>query len=498
VIVVPTSTTRCFRSMDAADSLAFVDLETTGGNPAFHRITEIGIVRVVGGEVVEEWSSLVNPQCEIPAYIQAFTGISNQMVAGAPVFAELAATVMEKLRGAVFVAHNARFDYSFLRSEFFKIGTHFSAQVLCTVKLSRRLFPQHARHNLDVVMERHGLTCSARHRALGDARVLRDLWCKLSREIPPSMLDAAVVHSILGVAKLPAHLPPQLADELPDGPGAYRFFGEADALLYVGKSHSLRTRVLRQLADENLGSRERKLADAVRRVDWVATRGELGAMLLEAEWLRMQKPLFNKRAKSSADSVTLRLSADRCGRVRAQRIDALQPGDLAQSFGVFHSEKDAHKALQDIAGAQQLCLKVLGLEQSAGSCFALQMGKCKGACTGKEPLLLHNMRVQLALSSLKIKSWPFPGRIALRERAADGRWPGGPDGSSGDEFHVLQDWAYLGTARCEEELATLGAVSAPLGFDADVYKILLRHFSNQPKLDWHHLRTAGHSASDAA
>src|SRR5208282_4587061 len=119
-----------------------VDLETTGGSAAYDRITEVGLVRVKNGELVEEWSSLVNPECPIPAYIEAFTGISNQMVADAPRFAEIATVVRQKLQGAVFVAHNARFDYSFLRSEFRRIERRFSAKVLCTVKLSRRLFPE--------------------------------------------------------------------------------------------------------------------------------------------------------------------------------------------------------------------------------------------------------------------------------------------------------------------------------------------------------------------
>src|SRR6202042_3545699 len=180
----PTFTIPCCRLMDAADTLAFVDLETTGGNPAYHRITEIGIVRVQNGELLEEWSSLVNPECPISPYIEAFTGISSEMVADAPLFADLAATVFEKLRGAVFIAHNARFDHSFLRPQFRKVGMAYCADAVCTVKLSRRLFPQHARHNLDAVMERHGLSCSARHRALGDARVLYDLWQKLLQEIP--------------------------------------------------------------------------------------------------------------------------------------------------------------------------------------------------------------------------------------------------------------------------------------------------------------------------
>jgi DNA polymerase III subunit epsilon len=472
--------------MDAADNLVFVDLETTGVNPACHRITEVGVVRVQNGVLVEEWSSLVNPECPISPYIEAFTGISSEMVADAPRFADIAATVLEKLRGAVFIAHNARFDYSFLRSEFRKVGVDYASEVLCTVKLSRRLFPEHARHNLDAVMERHGLACSARHRALGDARVLKDLWLKLEREIPAEALAAAAAHAALPAPKLPAHLPPGLADELPETPGAYRFFGENDALLYIGRGNSLRARILAQLA-EHAGSRESAMASLVKRVDWVQTAGELGAMLLESKWTRSQKPLHNRRLRSHAEAVTLRPAAGADGRVHIRRIDTLEADDLAHSFGVFHSEKDALKALTDIARGRELCLKVLGLEESSGSCFALQVGKCRGACTGREPLILHNMRVQLALSALKIKSWPFPGRIALRERAVGGF---SSDGTRGGEFHVLDHWMYLGSARSEEELAALSIRPAYAAFDVDVYKILLRYFSNHPNLDWHDLRAA--------
>jgi len=461
--------------MDAAENLVFVDLETTGGNAAHHRITEIGIVRVANGAVIEEWSSLVNPGCEIPSYIVAFTGISNEMVAAAPRFATLAPSVFDKLRGAVFVAHNARFDYSFLCAEFRRVGMHFAATALCTVKLSRRLFPQHARHNLDAVMARHDLACNARHRALGDALVLRDFWFKLRLEIPAPVFAAAQAQSVLGVVKLPEQLPPELADELPEGPGVYRLFGPDDALLYIGRSNSLRSHVLAQLGEQHPGSRDRKLAAQVRRVDWRRTAGELGAVLLEAEWIKMQQPLYNRHLSRSSEAVTLRLASGHLGLVETQRIDALAPADLADSFGVFHSAKDARKALTDIARARELCLKVLGLEQSEGSCFALQVGKCRGACAGKEPLLLHQMRVQLALSALKIKSWPFPGRVGLRE---------------GDEIHVLDHWTYLGTARCEDELAALSAREADFTFDVDVYKVLVRYFSSHASLDLQDLRMA--------
>ncbi len=455
------------------EDLVFVDLETTGGNAAYDRITEIGIVRVRNDELVEEWSSLVNPQRPIPAYIEAFTGISNEMVADAPRFADLAAVVRRKLHGAVFVAHNARFDYSFLRSEFRRLELPFNAGVLCTVKLSRRLFPEHVRHNLDAVMQRHGLACSARHRALGDAQVLRDFWFKLRREMPEATLSGAV-QALLGAHKLPQHLPPDFADDLPEGAGVYRLFGEDDALLYVGKSHALRSRVLDQLAG-GADLRQTKLTSLVRRIDWAETSGELGSMLLEAEWVKTRQPLHGQRRKSQAQPYTLRPAPDHAERVEPAAIAAIESSDLAQSFGVFHSEKDACKALMDIARAHQICLKTLGLEPGEGSCFAYQIGKCRGACVGKEPLILHTMRLNLALSSLKFKTWPFPGRIGLRERRAA-------------DLHVLDHWTYLGSARSDEELAALRAQPAWGGFDIAVYRILVRYFSNHPKLDWIDLR----------
>jgi DNA polymerase III subunit epsilon len=473
--------------MDAADRLVFVDLETTGASAGHDRITEVGIVRMEGHQVVDEWSSLINPGCEIPRSIQAFTGISNEMVAGAPRFAQVAALVLEKLQGAVFVAHNARFDYSFLRAEFRRLGVDFSAEVLCTVKLSRRLFPEHPRHNLDAIMQRHELTCESRHRALGDAQVLRDFWLKLRHEIPDAAFRDAQARSRLTTPKLPAHLPPEWADELPDAPGAYRLFGPNDELLYIGRSNSLRAHVLSQLDDRRTGAGEATLTAQVRRIDWAPASGELGAMLLEAAWFKLGQPLYNRRRFGYAESATLRLAADDSGRVTPQRIDSLEPEDLAQSFGVFHCEKDARKALGDIARARQLCLKILGLEESSGSCFAWAVGKCKGACVGKEALVLHRTRVQLALSSLKIKSWPFPGRIALRERGRTA-----PDGTLAAELHVLDHWTYLGSARSAEELDAFRTQrpSAGFGFDVDVYKILLRYFSNHSGLDWHDLRNS--------
>jgi DNA polymerase III epsilon subunit family exonuclease len=137
--------------------VACIDLETTGGTAVHHRIIEVGIVLLDGGKVVEAWSSLVNPGVRIPPTIVDFTGISNDMVDDAPTFQDLRAEVRRRLDGRLFVAHNARFDYGFVRNEFRRAGEKFSAPVLCTVRLSRALFREHARHNLDTLIERYAL-----------------------------------------------------------------------------------------------------------------------------------------------------------------------------------------------------------------------------------------------------------------------------------------------------------------------------------------------------
>jgi DNA polymerase-3 subunit epsilon len=471
--------------------LVFVDLETTGGNAAHHRIIEIGIVRLRDGAVIDEWSTLVDPECLIPPYIESFTGIRNDMVRSAPRFADIGRAVLEKLKPAgaapVFVAHNARFDYGFLRAEFRRAELPFSAPVLCTVKLSRRLFPAEPRHNLDAVMERHGLSCSARHRALGDACAIRDFWIALCRDLREDTL-AAATQGAMGKVKLPPHLPEGLADELPEGPGMYRFFGrhegtEGEVLLYVGRAGSLRTAILGHFAAGGTGrrgagaaGRGSQLQDAVRRVEWEETAGELGASLLELEALRVQAPLYNRRLRTGERSVTFKLAEDATA-LAIVPVDELEPGELDECFGIFHAPKDARKALGEIARARGLCPKILGLEESAGSCLAHQLGRCKGACVGKEPLILHAVRVQLALASLRLKAWPFPGRVALREQSAFGV----------SVLHVLDRWRYVGTAHSEEELAALAGRASPGAFDPQLYKLLRRHLANHPKLDWHDL-----------
>ena len=185
--------------------LVFLDLETTGATAVHDRITEIGLIEVEHGRFIGEWSTLINPQTRIPPFIESLTGISNDMVALAPTFAEVASELKVRLDGKLLIAHNVRFDYGFLKNEFRRLDIKYRSDLACTVKLSRKLFPGHARHNLDSLIERHGITCNARHRALGDARVLWDLTQKWRKEVGAEALDAAVAAQIK-----PPTLPPGL------------------------------------------------------------------------------------------------------------------------------------------------------------------------------------------------------------------------------------------------------------------------------------------------
>jgi DNA polymerase-3 subunit epsilon len=288
--------------------LAIVDVETTGAHPVYDRVTEIAVIEAEGGEITSQWSTLVDPETTIPAAIQALTGITDAMVAGAPTFGGLAEGLYERLAGRVLVAHNARFDYSFLRHEFERAGLRFTARTLCTVKLSRRLYPQHARHNLDAVMARHNLACSARHRALGDAEVVWQFLLSAGAERG----EEALAHAARLVAKqptLPAHIDRSIIDAIPDEPGVYLFHGEGGAPLYVGKSVAMRTRVLSHFADDVRSTKEMQLAREVRTIEWQRTAGELGALLREAELVTQLLPVYNRRLRRAADLCSFSLAS---------------------------------------------------------------------------------------------------------------------------------------------------------------------------------------------
>ena len=451
------------------DKLVFVDLETTGTNPVADRITEIGIVEVDASGRATPWSSLVNPGVSIPSFIQGLTGISNAMVADAPSFAELAPALHERLQGALFIAHNARFDYGFLRNAFSEAGLPYKADVLCTVKLSRTLFPNERKHNLDTLIERHALKAGARHRALADADLLWQLWQKLTTSLPADTFDTALA-ALLQRPSLPSHLPGDALDQIPDTPGVYLFYGENDLPLYVGKSVRLRQRVLSHFNADHKLYKDMRLSQQLHRVDWRETAGEIGALLLEAQLVKDLQPVHNRLLRRQGELCAWRLKEDERGRTQPLLTYASEQdfGRADRLYGLFSSKRKAETALSELAESHQLCLLHLGLEKPSGAnkpCFGWQLRHCKGVCIGKEAESFHRARLEAALSGLHVKTWPHDGPVGLVEQLGDKR----------TDIHVVNNWCYLGTARSEQELWTLlGQAPARPAFDLDTYKILSR------------------------
>ncbi len=460
-----------------APSLAFVDLETTGTTAARDRITEVGIVRVdvesdpPGALRVTEWSTLVNPGVSIPAEIQALTGITNAMVRDAPAFATIADEVAARTAGAVFVAHNARFDYGFLKHAFAREGRAYTAKVLCTVRLSRRLFPDADRHHLDAIIARHALPTADRHRALGDARVLWEFVRALYNELPEPVIDAAV-RRVLKTPSLPAQLPPDVLEGVPEAPGVYLFYGDNPLPLYIGKSTSLRERIGAHFSSDYRSATDSRMASEIRRIEWIETAGEIGALLREAALVKSMLPAHNHALRRKAESGVLELD-DEPAPPRFLIAAGLDPARLAGRYGPYSSRRQAREALRNLADTHRLCLTALGLERREGPCFARQVARCAGACVGAESAREHHGRLREALAPCAIPAWPFPGLAGIRESALVG---------GRVDVHVLRDWCWLGTAGDDGELGSLQEAPPRPEFDADIARLLIRRLKRSPNL----------------
>jgi DNA polymerase-3 subunit epsilon len=370
---------------------AVVDVETTGGMSARHRITEIAIFVHDGRQIVEEFSTLLNPEAIIPYGITRLTGISNEMVADAPRFCEVAKTIVELTRGRIFVAHHAAFDYHFIRSEFLRLGYSFKSETLCTVRLSRRLIPGQPSYSLGNLCESLQIQIHDRHRAAGDARATVILLERLL-SIQQSRIQE---FSDLTMADLGKEVDQRLVSGLPDETGVYYLRDPAGEILYIGKSKHIRRRVASHLADSST-KKAIRLRNAVASVDYELTGSDLVALLKESAEIKRHDPLYNRTQKMKEEAYCVASDIDARG---YRNFFITQTSGSIFPLAVFAALQNARHHLQELQNQFQLCELLCNLGD-ASPCFAFQLKICLGGCVGEEDPETYNKRADQAAARL--------------------------------------------------------------------------------------------------
>ena len=374
---------------------AVVDIETTGSNNTYHGITEIAVVLHDGEKVTEEWKSLINPGQYIPDFISQMTGITNEMVETAPAFSDIADELFDLLNNRIFVAHNAGFDYGFIRSHFEANGYDFKSKKLCTVRLSRKIFPGFRSYSLGKLCNQLGIVIGNRHRAFGDAEATAKVFSLLLQNDPGDVINSFLKRNSKEQI-LPPHLDKQLLSGLPPDPGVYYFHDQQGKIIYVGKAKNIRSRVLGHFTFAEHHGRENELRDEIHDISYELTGNELIALLLESEEIKRKNPKFNSVQKLWDRNYCIFQFADQNGYVHLGIERYNRKKDMLKVFPDYLS---ARAFLNSKVNAFQLCAKLCHLQTVKKECHQVQSGECNGACTGKESVEDYNRKVLLAIDS---------------------------------------------------------------------------------------------------
>ncbi|HEV7952169.1 MAG TPA: exonuclease domain-containing protein [Candidatus Saccharimonadales bacterium] len=440
-----------------------VDVETDGMNYTHGHVIEVAAIRVENGEITREFTTLINPGVSIPYFITNLTGITTNDVQDAPSFADIADELMDILDGATFVAHNVRFDYSFLKQEFRRAGIDFEPKQLCTVKLSRKLYPDQTSHKLSSLIARHSFTYNARHRAYDDAHVLWQFLNHAQEQFSPDIIHAAISHQIKRPS-IPKHLDVEAINVLPTGPGVYMFDDDKGMPLYIGKSVNIRRRVQSHFTRDSEEYREFKISQSVHAIRYESTNGELEALLLEAHLVKTEQPLYNRRLRRVRTLTALRQHINSEGyiTITTDQLTQVVPDQFDSILALYDKRGAAKTSLLTIVKTFDLCPKLAGLEKAKGACFSYQLGRCKGACIGKEPSESYNRRLLLAFEHKRIQSWPYDGPVVVQEMVADAPQRNG---------FIVDQWSIIGKISQQEDFAPVVTQYEAI-FDYDSYKIL--------------------------
>lgn len=437
-----------------------VDIETTGLNILHDRITEIAVTVLTEKGIESQWHSLINPNRAIPGMITTLTGISNKMVSSAPLFYEVAEALMSFFEEGVLVAHNARFDYGFLKNALKEAGFTLRIPVLCTIKLFKKLYPSLPKYSLSFLAQQFNISTPDAHRAQGDVSTLYNL-------LQIAINEFSTEH-VLSQAKLcyqQASIPSKLVTNIkliPNSPGVYLFYGSS-SLLYIGKSISLRQRIMSHFQADHNNAKEFTMAQQVERIEYIPTAGELSALLLESKMIKEKMPLFNRKLRRKKSIVGYKL-VEKDSYIQVEIERGMYDPEDSNLYGSFRSVTGAKSHLLNIIKNYKLCSKLCGLESSKHSCFNFQLKRCEGACVGLELPESYNERVNKAFMDLKRAIWPYPGKIAIREQCSINELT---------QFMVFDQWRHLATVTNEEEI--FNEFHPQWVHDYDAYQILHGH-----------------------
>jgi DNA polymerase-3 subunit epsilon len=375
-----------------------VDIETTGNGYKGQKITEISVLVFDGKKIINEFTSLVNPEQNIPAFITNLTGITDAMVRSAPKFYEIAKKVEEITKDTIFVAHNVNFDYNIIRDEFKSLGFDFKRKKLCTVRLSRKIIPGLSSYSLGNICTAEGIEIAARHRAKGDAEATVELFRRLIERD-----DNFTINSFLNPKSRQATLPPLLdkkvVDNLPEKHGVYYFQNLQKEIIYVGKANNIKQRVISHFYDKK--KKEITMCFETANITYEETGSELLALLKESDEIKHFYPKFNRAQRRASEAVGLFSYEDQKGIIHlAFNRLKLVPNPIMK----FYSLAECRSILEKICEEFELCPKYCHLQTNVNACFHYQIKQCKGICSGKETAENYNKRVKKAINSLGLQT----------------------------------------------------------------------------------------------
>ena len=376
---------------------AIVDIETTGGYADNHRITEIAIYHHNGIEITDHFYTLINPGRRIPYFITGLTGITSEMVSEAPTFEEIAEHILRLLEGRVFVAHNAHFDYSFLKKEFELAGIYWQAKKLCTVRLSRKILPGLRSYGLGSLAASLGIKIANRHRAGGDAEATAKIFSRLLQRDKDGYISKSLKRNS-GETILPPNLSKAEFEKLPAKAGVYYFLNSRGQVIYVGKANNIKKRIAGHFTGDAREWGRSRIRNEVHHITYELTGNELVSLILESQEIRRLWPKYNQAQKFKAEEWGIFTYEDRSGYKRFS-VNLVTRGSTP--LIKLSTKGDSWNFLWEKVHAFELCPKLSGLQLKKGLCFSHQAGTCKGACAGAEKPAAYNKRVNKAIKSFQ-------------------------------------------------------------------------------------------------